>query len=574
MKTLLEHIKPYRVAVFVAVFLMLVELIVELMQPFIISRMIDDGIMQEDMGTVLRWGGVLVSLSLLAFTAGIINSFYAAHVSQHVGYNIRQRLYKRVQTFAFSNFHQFPVSSLLTRMTNDVTQVQNTLFMSLRIMFRAPLLLIGAVIMALIVNVQLAVILVITVPLLIAFLIKVMTRAGRQFSQVQARVDRVNSVVQENLTAVRLIRVYLRQKYEQSRFHQASDQLKQRTVSALRTVEFTMPVILLLMNGSIMAILWFGSVQITTNTATVGEVVAIINYATRMITALSVFSMIIMIFSRAKASVARIEDVITTEDDLKDGTKALSPIYTGKLHFDNVSFQYPESEEAVLQNISFTIKPGQRVAVLGATGSGKTSLFQLIPRLYDTSRGQIFLDHHDISSLQLKELRQQIGYVSQEAILFSGTIRENISWGNPNATEEEIIQAANDAQIYETIKNLPDQLETRTGQKGITLSGGQKQRISIARALLRKPAVLLLDDCTSALDMKTESNLLAALDQYKMTTLMITQKISTAMKADEVVILEYGELSLKGSHEELMGKSSLYRRLYDSQFSLGGSNYA
>lgn len=568
MKKVLMFLGPYRLAVFVALFFTLTELAVELLQPFLMARIIDDGIMQGDLSVVMLWGGIMIGMSLIAFASGILNSFYAAHASQGMGYDIRSKVFEKVQSFSFANFSQFPASSLITRMTSDVTQLQNTVFMSLRIMLRAPLLVIGSVIMALLVNVKLALILVVAVPLLIMFLMWIMSKAGRLFRAVQEKLDNVNSVVQENLSGIRLIKAFLRRKHEAERFTEASRNLRDKTVAALRLIEIAMPVLLLIMNVSIMAILWFGSFETAAGGATVGEVVAIINYTTRMTGALSVFSMIIMIFSRAKASSQRIADVLETDVDLLDTKESDTgnKITAGKITFDSVSFRYPETDMFVLKNISFEAKPGERIAILGATGSGKTSLFQLIPRLYDLDEGTIKIDEKDIRKLKLKTLRRQIGFVPQEAMLFTGTLKDNIRWGKEDASMDEIVRAATDAQIHDTIMELPEKYETLLGQKGVNLSGGQKQRLSIARALIRAPKILLLDDSTSALDVKTEKRLLDVLDSYSCTTLMITQKISTTMNADKILLLEDGELIAEGNHEELMEISRLYRKIYESQF--------
>lgn len=568
MKKVLMFLGPYRLAVFVALFFTLTELAVELLQPFLMARIIDDGIMQGDLSVVMLWGGIMIGMSLIAFASGILNSFYAAHASQGMGYDIRSKVFEKVQSFSFANFSQFPASSLITRMTSDVTQLQNTVFMSLRIMLRAPLLVIGSVIMALLVNVKLALILVVAVPLLIMFLMWIMSKAGRLFRAVQEKLDNVNSVVQENLSGIRLIKAFLRRKHEAERFTEASRNLRDKTVAALRLIEIAMPVLLLIMNVSIMAILWFGSFETAAGGATVGEVVAIINYTTRMTGALSVFSMIIMIFSRAKASSQRIADVLETDVDLLDTKESDTgnKITAGKITFDSVSFRYPETDMFVLKNISFEAKPGERIAILGATGSGKTSLFQLIPRLYDLDEGTIKIDEKDIRKLKLKTLRRQIGFVPQEVMLFTGTLKDNIRWGKEDASMDEIVRAATDAQIHDTIMELPEKYETLLGQKGVNLSGGQKQRLSIARALIRAPKILLLDDSTSALDVKTEKRLLDALDSYSCTTLMITQKISTTMNADKILLLEDGELIAEGNHEELMEISRLYRKIYESQF--------
>jgi ATP-binding cassette, subfamily B, multidrug efflux pump len=548
--------------------LMLIELTVELLNPLFMAKIIDQGILKEDMDVVLLWGGIMVGMSFLSFISGVTNSFFAAHTSQGFGYDVRESLYKKIQSFSFASFNRLPASSLITRLTNDVRQLQNTIFMSLRIMLRAPLLVIGSTIMAMIVNVKLALILLIVIPVLWMFLLWVLKRGWSLFEKVQKRLDRVNEVMKENLSGIRLIKAYTRGEHEEKRFHRANEDLKDRTVSALRFMEIIMPLLMLVMNGAILIILWSGSTAVNTGGAQVGEVVAIVTYATRISSVFSIFSFIITSFSRARASADRVEEVLNTEVDLHDGQEARSEnkVTGGDVVFERVSFQYPETRGLVLQGISFHAAAGETVSVLGATGSGKSTLFQLIPRLYDTTEGEIKIDGHPLRSFTLENLRKSIGYVPQEAVLFSGSVRDNLLWGKEHASEEEMIQAAKDAQIHETIQNLKDGYDTELGQKGVNLSGGQKQRLSIARALIRRPKILLLDDSTSALDLKTEAKLLEVIKKYDCTTIIITQKISTAMESDAILLLEDGVVIGNGSHETLLKESGLYQRIYQSQF--------
>jgi ATP-binding cassette, subfamily B, multidrug efflux pump len=578
MAKVLAFLKPYRIAVAIALSLMLTELAVELIQPLLMAKIIDEGILQNDLQEILKWGGIMLAASFAAFAAGVINSFYAAHVSQNFGFDVRKSLYDKVQSFSFANFNLFPTSSLITRMTNDITQLQNTVFMSLRIMMRAPLLIIGGLIMAFVVDVKLALILSAVAPFLFLFLFWVMGKGGALFKAVQEKLDSVNSVMQENLTGIRLIKAFVRRNHEVKRFTHTNEDLRDGTVKALRLMEVTMPVLLFIMNLSILGVLWFGSIQVNAGDVKVGEVVAIVNYATRITAAFSIFSWIIMAFSRARASANRVTEVLDTEVDLTDrqeshDRKGLT-VSRGEIHFKDVSFKYPGTSEKVLDGITFIIHPGETVAIMGATGSGKTSLFQLIPRLYDVTGGKVEIDGRDVRELKMENLRRKIGFVPQEALLFTGSVKENISWGKEDAAMEEITEAAVNAQIHETIMKLPQDYETRVGQKGVNLSGGQKQRLSIARALVRKPKILLLDDSTSALDMKTEAKLLNSLKQYTCTTMIITQKISTAMEADRILLLEDGVLLAEGDHETLLKTSGLYKRIFQSQSGEENRNYA
>ncbi|MGM0779779.1 MAG: ABC transporter ATP-binding protein [Bacillota bacterium] len=578
MAKVLAFLKPYRIAVAIALSLMLTELAVELIQPLLMAKIIDEGILKNDLQEILKWGGIMLAASFAAFAAGVINSFYAAHVSQSFGFDVRKSLYDKVQSFSFANFNLFPTSSLITRMTNDITQLQNTVFMSLRIMMRAPLLIIGGLIMAFVVDVKLALILSAVAPFLFLFLFWVMGKGGALFKAVQEKLDSVNSVMQENLTGIRLIKAFVRRNHEVKRFTRTNEDLRDGTVKALRLMEVTMPVLLFIMNLSVLGVLWFGSIQVNAGDVKVGEVVAIVNYATRITAAFSIFSWIIMAFSRARASANRVTEVLDTEVDLTDrqeshDRKGLT-VSRGEIHFKDVSFKYPGTSEKVLDGISFIIHPGETVAIMGATGSGKTSLFQLIPRLYDVTGGRVEIDGRDVRELKMENLRRKIGFVPQEALLFTGSVKENISWGKEDAAMEEITEAAVNAQIHETIMKLPQGYETRVGQKGVNLSGGQKQRLSIARALVRKPKILLLDDSTSALDMKTEAKLLNSLKQYTCTTMIITQKISTAMEADRILLLEDGVLLAEGAHETLLKTSGLYKRIFQSQSGEENRNYA
>jgi len=585
MKTVLPVLKMYRIPIAAAVALMLIELAVELAQPVIIARMIDDGIDRHDLGVVLRWGAVLLACSLIAFTSGVVNSFYSAHTSQGLGNELRDRLFRSIQSFAYADLNRFSTATLITRLTNDVTQVQNMVFMSMRIALRAPLLVIGGVTMSFVVDARLALYFLAGVPFLAVFLFVAVNRVRRWFRSVQEKLDGVNLVLEENLAGMRLIRAFLRSPHETRRFDDASGQLMERTISALRLTETILPTILLVMNAGLMAVLWFGSREINAGTASVGDVVAIVNYTTRTTGALSIISMIIMAFSRAAASARRISEIMEAKSnrpasvefaaeqpaDVKVRKEAA---FQGDIVFDGVSFRYPGTAAPILQDISCHVPAKANAAILGATGSGKTTLLLLLARLYEASAGRILLDGIDLRRIDPDALRHRIGFVPQENILFTGTVRDNIAWGKEDASMEEIVEAARRAQIHDTIMGFPQQYDTMLGQRGVNLSGGQKQRLSIARALVKRPDLLLLDDCTSALDLKTEANLLRALKDLDCTTLIVTQKISTAAKADRIVLLDDGRLLACGTHEELLQTSDLYRRICASQLGEEANRHA
>lgn len=576
MRTMLAYLKKYRFAVTVSITLMLLELTVELLQPLVISKIIDNGIGERDIGVVLTWGGVLIGCTLAAFAAGILSSFYASYVSQNYGFDVREKLYDKVQAFSFANFNRFPEASLITRLTNDVMSLQNTVFMGLRIMLRAPLLVVGSVGMALIVDLKLGLWLAICIPFLLIFIVWVLKTGEKLFRAVQQQLDQVNSVIQQNLIGMRLIRVFVRMKHESRRFSATSEALMNRTIKVLRLTEMTLPIIMLMMNASIIAVLWFGRMELDASSVTEGQVVAIVNYAMRTAGALSIMSMIIVNFSRARASALRIEEVLLTEVDLTDrqDSNSEAKVSKGSVRFDNVTFRYPDMDETVLHDLNFHVEAGDTIAIMGATGSGKSSLLALIPRLYDVVSGAVYIDGYDIRNMKLDRLREGIGYVPQEIMLFTGSIADNIRWGKGDASIEEVMEAARIAQIHDTIMKLPDQYDTIVGQKGVNLSGGQKQRLTIARALVRKPAILLLDDSTSALDVATEAKLLDELKRIRCTTFLVTQKISSTVDATQILLLDEGRLLAQGKHNELLVSSKLYAQIYDSQFRKGGVLHA
>ncbi|MEK3862597.1 ABC transporter ATP-binding protein [Paenibacillus sp. FSL H7-0716] len=565
MALIFSFLKKYKVAAIAALVMMLIELTVELSQPLIISKIIDLGIREKDTSVVWLWGSILIGSAVVAFTAGVLSSFFAAHASQSFAFDLRDKLYEKVQSFTYEVFNRFATSSLITRLTGDVSQLQDTIFMSLRFMTRVPLVVVGSVIMALVVHVKLGLLLTVALPLLIFFLYWIMRKASLLFRTVQQRLDGVNGVIQENLTGIRLIRVFVRMGYEIERFTVFSGNLMRSTVSALRLTETTMPFVMLIVNAAILAILWFGRIAISNGDATLGQTVAVINYSLRTIGALSAISGLVVTFSRARASSQRVSEVMEAGAGVHEGGTLQGEPIQGHVKFEGVCFKYPNSDISVLEDIHFEVAAGERVAIMGATGSGKSSLVSLIPRLYEETDGIIWIDGDKSADIDISRLRRSIGYVPQELQLFSGSIRDNIAWGNEHATLEQIQQAAAAAQIHETVKGLPDGYDTMLGQRGVNLSGGQRQRLTIARALVRKPAMLILDDSTSALDAVTEGLLLEALKDISCTTFLITQKISSTASADLILLLDEGRLIGKGSHKELMASSELYRKIYESQ---------
>lgn len=551
-----------------ALCLMLLELFVELVQPLIMAKVIDEGVRAQNPEMIWQWGAVLLVLSFVAFIAGIVNSYFSSHTAQSFAFDLRNAMFEKIQSFTLATYQKFSTASLITRLTNDVTQVQTVLFMSLRIMLRAPLAVVGSIVMAFVVNAQLALFLVIGAPIIFVFLVVMVAKGVSYFGRVQKRVDRLNRVLQENLQAIRLVKAYLRGTYEASRFEQVASRLKIDTVKALRTMEYIMPVLLFIMNMSLLAVLWFGTKQIAAGTTPLGDIVAIVNYAMRMTGSFSMFAFIIIFYARAKASADRMAEVLAVENEVEVVTTSEETPHKanfGELAFENVSFTYPGEEKPVLSNVSFQVKSGEKLAIMGATGAGKSTLLQLIPRFYDVTSGQISVEGKDVQQWDLQELRETIGYVPQQSLLFTGSIADNIRWGDAQAGMDEVLKATMQAQIHASVEDFPNGYDTRVGQKGVNLSGGQKQRLSIARALLRKGHLLMLDDSTSALDVKTEQALWEALSDERATMLVVTQKIRTAKEADRILLIDAGEVVAYGTHDELLQSSRLYKKIAISQ---------
>ncbi|MCF6139042.1 ABC transporter ATP-binding protein [Pseudalkalibacillus berkeleyi] len=565
MRKVFSYLPTYKISVSVALSLMILELIVELFQPLIMAKIIDEGIVTKDMDVVLIWGGVLLGVSLIAFAAGITNSYFAAHASQGVGHDLRRDLFQKVQAFSSKHFQTFSTPGLVTRLTNDVTQVQGVLFMLMRIAMRAPLFIIGGIVMSFVVHPGLATILLLSVPIMLLFLFFILKKGMVLFRKVQERLDRINTVIRENLAGIRLIKGFNRGAYEEKRFKGVNRTLMDENKKALWVMEVAMPVVMLGMNVVIILILWFGAMQLDMNTVQAGELVAVINYATKIMFTFTVFTFLIMNYSRGSASAKRIEGVLEeTTGPLHAPGEDLKPAFNGGIRFENVTYQLI-NQQTVLRNISFTIHPGETVGILGETGSGKTTLLNLIPRLLEHTEGKILIDETNINDVNIEYLRSRMSIVPQEAHLFSGRIVDNIRWGKEDATENEVVQAAKDAQIHDFIESLPEGYETLLGQKGVSLSGGQKQRLSIARALVRDPDILILDDSTSALDAHTEKRLLTMLKEKACTVILVAQKISSVRNADQILIIDDGEFIGIGNHHDLLRSNPYYQSVYESQ---------
>ncbi|TCK97722.1 ATP-binding cassette subfamily B protein [Natranaerovirga hydrolytica] len=569
MNKILKYLKPYKYFMLAAIILMIVELIVDLMQPAIIADIVDIGVKNKDMTYILNRSILMIGLSLIGVVGGFISTVMSSYATQNFSVDLRKDLYQKVQSFSFVNIEKFKTSSLITRLTTDITQIQNMIRMILRMMFRAVLLIIGGFIMASTLNLAVSSVFIFAIPLILLCFLVVIKKGFPLFVLVQKRLDRVNNVMRENLVGVRVVKAFVRADFEENRFKKANEKLMSITMKGSKIIALLMPLMMLVLNLSIVGVLWIGGLQFSQGTMTDGQIVAYINYLTRILMALMRLAFGLMAISRAKASLQRVGEVLDTEVDLKDDEKAKDiRIEKGKVEFKNVSFKYiSDKKEPVLKDISFVVHPGETVAIIGATGSGKSTLVNLIPRLYDINEGQILIDDMDIKSYQLKGLRKQIGYVLQEAILFSGTIKENILWGNKKADDKAIMEAAGIAQSHDFINAFTKGYDTVLGQRGVNVSGGQKQRISIARALIKKPKILILDDSTSAVDMETEAKIQAGLKkpQYRCTTFIIAQRISSVIDADKILVLDNGEIIGQGNHNELLKDNLIYQDIYQSQ---------
>jgi ATP-binding cassette subfamily B protein len=571
MRKYLTYFKDYKRALLLAPSLVIVDVICEIVQPVLMSVIVDQGIKQKNLHQILLTGSIMVALSLLAIAANIGNIYYSSHASVGFAAELRKGIFSKIQEFSFSNLDRFSSASLVTRITNDVNILQEVIMMSLRLLIRGPLMLLFAVVIAIRINAGLATIIAIAIPVLSICIFLILRRGLPYFEKMQKRLDNVNSVIQENLINIRVVKSFVREDFEIKKFAVSNDRLREMATKASGLVVLILPVMQLVMNLSIVAIVWFGGNKIISGNFQVGQLMSFITYITQILMSLTMLSMTIMTFSRAQASSERILEVLNTEVDILDSTDGVEKNYSvkkGKVQFDAVYFKYhPDGAEYVLKNINLTVFPGQTVAIIGATGSSKSTLVELIPRLYDVSKGRILVDDIDIRNYPLRVLRSSINIVLQQNELFSGTIKRNIKWGKPGATDEEVMAAAKDAQAHDFIMSFSDRYETVLGQGGVNLSGGQKQRICLARAILGKPVILILDDSTSAVDTATDAKIRESFKRQlpETTTLIIAQRVSSIQSADNIFILDNGEIVATGNHERLMKSSPIYQEIYNSQ---------
>ncbi|MBV9849698.1 MAG: ABC transporter ATP-binding protein [Armatimonadetes bacterium] len=572
-RKLARFLRPYRRWAVLAPLMMALEVAMDLMQPRLVQRIIDQGIAHSDFGLVVRTGAWMVGLALIGTAGGVLCGIYATLAGQGFGTDLRRALFGKIQALSFGDLDTLDTGALITRLTNDVTQVQQLVMTLLRIMVRAPLMMVGSLIMAILTSPTLSLLFLVLIPVVLTALIVITSRTYPLFSQAQRRLDALNTVMQENLAGVRVVKAFARATHERERFQGANDRLTDQNIAAVRTSALTMPAMGLTLNLGVVAALWLGGVQVGAGELRVGQVIAFINYLMQTLMSLMFVSMLIIQVSRAEASAQRVQEVLDREPTVTSPPDALRPpAVRGRVAFEDVTFRYdPDERDPVLKNVRFVAEPGQTVALLGATGAGKSSLVNLVPRFYDVSGGRVTLDGTDVRQLDEGALRGHVGVALQESVLFSGTIRDNIKYGRPDATDEEMVAVARMAQAHDFISHLPGGYDSVVGQRGVNLSGGQRQRLAIARALLPRPAVLILDDSTSAVDMRTEAHIQEALadQQPGQTRLIVAQRISTVLNADKILVLEDGMIAGEGTHDELLRSSPIYREIYESQMESG-----
>ena len=570
MKRYLKYIKPYLYAFILGPILMITEVVGEVFMPRFMADIINVGAANHDVGYIIGKGGMMVVTALIMMLGGVGGAWFAAKASLSFGADLRMDIFKKIQQFSFANIDTFSTGSLVTRLTNDVTQVQNLIQMILRMALRAPGMLIGAIIMAFVMNRQLAVVLVVIMPLLLACILVIMLNAFPRFQVMQKKIDALNNNVQEVLTNVRVIKSFVREDYEKERFANSNRDLRESALRAIKIVIMNMPVMMLFMNMTTLIVVWFGGNQILGGTMLVGDLTAFITYITQALGSLMMLAMIFLNASRAMASFQRIGEVLDAHVDINDDEASCKDavVTKGKIEFKDVTFRYyKNSEETVLDKINVTIEPGQTVGIIGSTGCGKTTFVSMIPRLYDVDEGEVLVDGINVKEYSLKNLRQGVGMVLQKNVLFSGTIMENLMWGDENASVEDIYAAADDAQAHGFVTTFTEGYETELGQGGVNVSGGQKQRLCIARALLKKPRILILDDSTSAVDTATEARIRDTFNTTlkETTKLVIAQRITSVMDADLILVLDDGKIVGQGQHGWLMENCEAYKEIYDSQ---------
>ncbi len=571
-----KYIRKYRRQFSIALIFIILETMGDLIQPTIMSKIIDNGVRRGDMSYVLKLGGLMFLMTGIGASFAVVRNIVSSKVSQNFGADLREDLYIKIQGFSFENVDEFQDASLITRLTNDVNQIQNFSHGLMRIFVKAPVLGIGSVIMAFLLNPRMALILLGAVPI-VAIIISINLKISYPiFTRIQQALDRVNGVMREYLAGIRVVKAFNRFDYEKSRFKGVNDDLKGITLKGMRIVAVFNPLVALVVNIGIVLVLWFGGLSVNSGDMEVGKIMAFVNYMTQVLFSLIMMTRILNMFIRAKASSERIGEVFAAKDTIivKEDPTDFKDI-RGRVEFENVYFKYHSTSRYVLEDINFSIEPGETLAIIGSTGSGKSSLINLISRFYDVTEGKIKIDDINVKDISLDDLRKEVGIVPQKVLLFTGTIKDNIRWGDRDATMEDVEDVAKIAHAHDFITSFNDGYNTYLGQGGVNLSGGQKQRISIARALIKRPAILILDDSTSAVDLLTERKIRQGLKEYlkDTTTILIAQRITSVMDADKILVMDRGKIVGQGTHHELMKDCEVYKDIYHSQLGKDVENF-
>ena len=567
LKPIFSYLKPYRRELLIAIALLLAECIFEMLIPLLMTDIVDIGVPNHDVAFLFRQGWKMGLCAVLSLVTGLLYARFAAKAAYGFGAELRLAEYKRMQDYAFSNLDRFSTASLVTRMTTDVTVMQNAVNAGLRPLVRSPVMLFMGVGLSFALNPDLALIFVICAPILGIILALIVHKVSPLYTQQQAAVDHVNSRLQESLTAIRAIKAFVRRDYEETQFDSVNQELMTASRDTFRHALLNMPAFQAVMYTAVVLIMWFGGQFIMVGTMTVGELTGFLSYVLQVMNSLMMISNVFLLLTRSLTSARRIREVLEEQPELTEPSDPLRVVPDGGIEFRDVSFRYGSSaQKDALSHVTLTIAPGQTVGIIGGTGSAKSTLVQLIPRLYDATQGQVLVGGHDVRSYDLATLRDAVGIVLQKNVLFSGTIRDNLKWGDPDASDETLWAACRMACADEFLARMPDGLDTDLGQGGVNVSGGQKQRLCIARTLLKKPKVLIFDDSTSAVDTATEAKIRAALAQLTdVTKLIIAQRVTSVMEADQIVILDDGHIHMVGTHAELLERDPIYQEIYYSQ---------
>ncbi len=566
-RQLAPYTKKYLLYMILAPISVIFEVLLEIRIPYYMSKIVDVGIGTGDMDYVLRTGGMMVLMALLGLCFGATSSRFASMAGMGFGSELRRGLFEKVQSFSFANVDKFSTASLITRLTTDVQTIQMAFMMTIRMLVRAPVMLVGATIMAVQINGELALIFLVAIPVLAGLLALIAVKAYPQFRKMLDRYDNLNGSVQENLIAIRVVKAFARSEFEKGKFKDANDALTAAQRKAERILNWNMPVMQLTVYSCIVAILWFGGQKIVVGNMQTGELISFVSYVNQILMSLMMIANVFVNLVMSRASLQRISDVLAEEPDIRDGSGEAQAA-DGSIDFENVSFKYnKDASEKVLEGVNLHIASGQMVGIIGGTGSAKSTLVQLIPRLYDVSEGRVLVGGRDVREYKIADLRQAVGMVLQKNVLFSGTIRDNLKWGDGAASDEEITAAARAAQADDFVQSFPDGYDTDLGQGGVNVSGGQKQRLCIARALLKKPKILILDDSTSAVDTATDARIRQAFatDLAGTTKIIIAQRITSVCDCDQIIVMDGGKIAAVGIHDQLMETSDIYRDVYESQ---------